>query len=50
MYARTGAIDAARREIGRLTRGATSSLDAFPVSAGKAMLVDVADRLADRTA
>ncbi|HLF14458.1 MAG TPA: polyprenyl synthetase family protein [Bacteroidota bacterium] len=50
VYERTGAVDAAAREIGKLTRTAKSGLRSFPGSAGKAILLDFADRLADRTA
>ena len=50
VYERTGAIDAARREIAKLTRGAKSALRTLPASPGKAILMDIADRLADRTA
>ncbi len=48
VYERTGAVDAAKREIARLTRGAKSSIGSFPAGDGTALLAGIADRLADR--
>ncbi len=49
VYERTGAVDAARREIARLTRRAKSSIASFPAGVGTALLAGIADRLTDRT-
>lgn len=48
IYFRSGAIDAARREIGRLTAGAMRSIGVLEDSAPKAALLGIAGRLADR--
>lgn len=48
VYERTGAVDAAQREIAKLTRGAKSSIASFPPGVGAALLAGIADRLADR--
>jgi len=50
IYEKSGAVDAARREILRLTRGAKKTLAGFPPTRGKRLLMDFVDRLADRTA
>ncbi len=50
VYERTGAIAAARREIVKLTRAAKYALGSLPESAGKSILIDIAERLAGRTA
>lgn len=50
VYERTGAIGAARREIVKLTRAAKYALGSLPESAGKSILIDIAERLAGRTA
>lgn len=50
VYERTGAIDAARRDIGKFTRAAESALRRLPATDAKAVLLGVAGRLADRTA
>jgi geranylgeranyl diphosphate synthase type II len=49
VYERTGAIDAARRDVTRFTRGAQGALRRLPASGAKAILADIAVRLADRT-
>jgi geranylgeranyl diphosphate synthase type II len=49
LYARSGAVDSARDEIIRLTRGAKKSLAVLPPTPGRRLLVEFADRLAGRT-
>lgn len=50
VYERTGAIDAARRDVARFTRAAQSALRRLPATSAKEVLLDIAGRLADRTA
>lgn len=49
-YARTGAIEAARRDVAGLTRSARAALRRLPPSGAKEILIDIAGALADRTA
>jgi geranylgeranyl diphosphate synthase type II len=50
VYERTGAVDAARREVLRLTGGARAALRGVPPGAGKSALLEIAGSLAGRTA
>lgn len=49
VYFTSGAVDAARREIDRLTRRARRALDRFPGTTAKKALLDIAGRLAERS-
>ena len=50
VYERTGAIDAAHRDVGRLTRRALAALRGLPATEARAALTAIAGTLADRTA
>jgi len=50
VYARSGAVDSARREILRLTAAAKRTLRGLPPNGGRRLLMEFADRLAGRSA
>jgi geranylgeranyl diphosphate synthase type II len=50
VYRRAGAIDAARREVARLTDSARRALGRIPACGAKAVLLEIARSLAGRTA